>query len=207
MTVTELGTVIRGIAPVMKEYVTEAVKDFQNRLAALETRAPKDGKDGTPGAPGRDGANGRNGEDGKPGPAGERGAEGPVGKPGRDGVNVDFWAAEITRTYDPDTRLVTDRYVQGEKAKEVQWKYIGAMHHRGVYQAGKEYELGDVTTWGGSLWLAKRATTSKPEEFGAGGRDWQLVVKRGSEGKKGEKGDEGASGKDGKNGLNGVDLR
>lgn len=50
----------------------------------------------------------------------------------------------------------------------------------GVYQDGKSYAPGDVTTWAGSAWHCHTATTSKP---GEGASDWQLIVKRGRDGK------------------------
>ena len=50
--------------------------------------------------------------------------------------------------------------------------YAGTWHPR-------EHQRGNTVTWGGSLWLAMRDTTSKP----GGGDDWKLVVKRGADGK------------------------
>lgn len=49
---------------------------------------------------------------------------------------------------------------------------------RGVWRDGA-YERGDAVTWAGSLWIARRDTTDKPESSDA----WRLAVKRGRDGK------------------------
>lgn len=54
--------------------------------------------------------------------------------------------------------------------------------YQGVYQDGKAYELGDVTTWAGSTWHCNEATETKP---GDGSKAWTLMVKRGRDGKDG----------------------
>ena len=54
--------------------------------------------------------------------------------------------------------------------------------YQGVYQDGKSYELGDVTTWAGSTWHCNEVTTTKP---GEGAKTWTLMVKRGRDGKDG----------------------
>jgi hypothetical protein len=52
----------------------------------------------------------------------------------------------------------------------------------GVYQDGKAYDIGHVTTWAGSTWHCNEATTQKP---GDGSKAWTLMVKRGRDGKDG----------------------
>lgn len=54
------------------------------------------------------------------------------------------------------------------------------MTYQGVYQDGKAYDVGDVTTWAGSTWHANEATDTKP---GDGSKAWTLMVKRGRDGK------------------------
>jgi hypothetical protein len=71
MTPKDLGVVVKGIAPVVREYVAASLHGFAERVKALEDRPPVAGRDG---AKGLDGA------------PGERGPEGPEGKPGRDGA-------------------------------------------------------------------------------------------------------------------------
>jgi hypothetical protein len=55
--------------------------------------------------------------------------------------------------------------------------------YQGVYQDGKAYELGDVTTWAGSTWHCNEPTETKP---GDGSKAWTLMVKRGRDGKDGK---------------------
>lgn len=54
------------------------------------------------------------------------------------------------------------------------------MVYKEVWKEGETYQKGHVVTWGGSMWIAKNAdVTSKP----ATSSDWQLCVKRGTDGK------------------------
>lgn len=53
------------------------------------------------------------------------------------------------------------------------------LRYLGTHDEGARYELGDAVTRGGSLWIARARTTSRP------GADstWQLAVKAGRDGK------------------------
>lgn len=62
---------------------------------------------------------------------------------------------------------------------------IPAMMDCGVFKEGKDYEEGDVVSWAGSAWVAKSATSSKPDQSPEG---WRLMVKRGRDGKDGKDG-------------------
>lgn len=53
---------------------------------------------------------------------------------------------------------------------------------RGVFKPGQTYAPGDGVTYGGSYWIALRATDGRP---GEGNSDWRLAVKRGRDGKDG----------------------
>lgn len=95
MTATELAAVMKGIAPAIKTYVTESIKDLGDRLARVEARAAlpgPQGEKGMGGAPGAPGVPGPAGPQGEPGPAGARGEKGeagpvgPAGVAGRDGL-------------------------------------------------------------------------------------------------------------------------
>jgi hypothetical protein len=78
-------------ASVVVGVIKSALKPFQDRLAALESRTVTDGKDGEPGPQGPQGDVGPVGEvgppgpKGEPGPVGETGPVGPVGPPGPSG--------------------------------------------------------------------------------------------------------------------------
>lgn len=178
MTEAELATVIRAIAPVIRECVTKAVTEVRDRvltmetkaaltvtpdlgpvlarLDALEARPDTAGPPGPPGDRGPEGVQGppgRDGRDGLPGVQGEKGLPGLDGKdgsPGKDGLN-------------------------GKDGRPgLEWK--------GVYQEGTSYDLGQMVFFAGASWHCNAPTTSKPMD---GSKDWTLMVKRGRDGKDG----------------------
>jgi hypothetical protein len=55
--------------------------------------------------------------------------------------------------------------------------------YQGVYVEGKSYDVGELVTWGGSMWHCNEATELKP---GEGSKAWTLAVKRGRDGKDGK---------------------
>lgn len=83
MKASDLTVVVRGLVPVVREYVAAALLPLLplvERVGVLEQRPiAKDGRDGTQGPVG---PRGEQGEIGPPGPAGERGPEGALGPPG-----------------------------------------------------------------------------------------------------------------------------
>lgn len=76
MTAKDLGIVVRGIAPIIREYVGCALNPLGDRLNAIEHRllSIRDG------AQGQKGERGDEGEQGPIGPAGPQGEAGPAGK-------------------------------------------------------------------------------------------------------------------------------
>jgi hypothetical protein len=56
--------------------------------------------------------------------------------------------------------------------------------NRGVYQAARQYDAGDVVTLDGSQWAAQKHTAERPRE----GHAWRLCVKHGRDGKDGRDG-------------------
>jgi integrin beta 3 len=140
---------------------------------------------------------GRDGKDGAPGAAGPVGPSGPSGIAGRDGV---LKGSFVVKRLDPrrfqfcwadDGSPVTVVDAAGTPVDSV-LRFPVPMH-KGVWSDAAPYDEDDVVTEKGSLWIAKRATTSRP---GEGASDWQLVVKRGSEGPRGKPGDPGPAGRD-----------
>lgn len=83
------------------------------------------------------------------------------------------------RSQGKDRRLFvqTVTLVDGRKI-ESEFKLTGLMQYREIYQAGK-YEMGDVVTYDGSMWVAIRDTDAVPGKSA----DWRLAVKRGQDGK------------------------
>ncbi|MDB5681465.1 MAG: Phage portal protein [Sphingomonas bacterium] len=100
---------------------------------------------------------------------GEAAAALPVPKDGADGFGFDDMALE----HDGERGFVL-RFVKGDRTKDFRFK-LPVMIDRGVYKEGAAYDRGDAVTWGGSIWVAQRDTTEKPER----NEDWRLAVKRG----------------------------
>ncbi len=85
----------------------------------------------------------------------------------------------------PALREQRDRITALERRLEVtEAKSADPLTYFGVWQPGA-YAKNAATTWGGSLWIAQRATTAKPGESGLDSRAWVLAVKRGADGKDG----------------------
>lgn len=151
---------------------------------------------------GKDGAKGEAGERGEKGVPGEKGADGcgvsdllidregaliatmtdgrmkslgvVVGKngvDGKDGAGVDGVSLE----YDETTHEVVERWSAGGTAKELR-RPAGGIHAMGYWRDGTKAKANQAWTHDGSLWIARKDTTTKPcYESG----DWQLAAKKG----------------------------
>ncbi|WP_010218930.1 Portal protein (GP3) [Sphingomonas sp. PAMC 26621] len=97
------------------------------------------------------------------------------GKDGLDGTSPEDMAVELL----PDGRTVRFVFVKGEKEFAFQVPFPVVLD-RGVFKEGTAYEHGDAVTFGGSLWIAQRATGEKPEGNNTG---WRLAVKKGRDGR------------------------
>ena len=158
-----------------------------------------DGAPGAPGVPGAVGARGETGitgEDGAPGTNGRDGADGLHGKDGAPGTNGRDGTLEDCAMVWIDERTAAWQRASGEVVP-------GSRHHwdiplfRGVFDAARAYDIGDEVICSGSMWIARAATTQRPDEDGPGAHDWQLVTKRGAIGPRGPEGKSGVPGKDG----------
>jgi integrin beta 3 len=110
------------------------------------------------------------------------------GKDGRDAMELDSF--DVTQLEDGRTMVLSLSAGETRIAKEVTWP---VPMDAGFYQDGKAYGAGDGVTFGGSFWIAQKATSTKP---GIGNDDWRLAVKKGRDGKDGEKGLKGDAGRD-----------
>lgn len=185
----------------MREYIKVAVElEVQKRIGEVRsapvtlpvapTERPIDGKDGV-GVAGvsiregnlyvrlTDGSEhdagrvvGRDGIDGAPGKDGERGIDGVDGRDGKDGINGRDGADGVA------TRSEIESIVEARYA-DVQVRSFADIY-QGVYENGKQYTRGVLTTWGGSLWLAQSDTEKRPGET----PDWKLIVKAGRDARK-----------------------
>jgi len=159
MTTTELGALIRGLAPALRDYVTSALKSLNDRLTAIETQ---DLPQGEPGKDGPIGPAGRDGKDGAPGL-------------GFDDLDLVF----------DEARGYLLRCQRGKQIKE--WA-IPLPFDGGVWVAGRTYPKGAGVTVKGAWWIAQKDTSERPGDSRdwrlsvKGGRDG----KDGKDGKDGE---------------------
>jgi len=156
--VGETTAAARVPTPIDLAPVLERLAAVSERVAVVETRAPVPGPAGQDGTKGVDGVNGLNGAD------------------GRDGLGFD----DLTVAFDGD-RTLDLTFLRGTEKKSFPI-VLPFLRYVGVYQDGKTYDVGDVTTWAGSTWHCKTATATKP---GEGSAAWTLIVKRGRDGSDG----------------------
>lgn len=152
------------------------------------------GKDGADGLIGPQGIPGRDGQPGVPGPMGEKGLDGKDGRDGlhgKDGLDG-FGFDDLSMEYDGE-RTFTFTFQKGDRVKSFPFT-VPLVLDRGVFSEGKTYQPGDAVTWGGSFYVAQKATAAKPGLSSEESRCWRLTVKRGSDGKAGAPGPEGPRG-------------
>jgi hypothetical protein len=149
-----LVATIRGYIDGRAQSLGKAISSLSGRLDALPV--PKDGRDGLPGATGTPGRDGKD------------------GAPGKDGLGFDDLAVE----YDGE-RAFTLKFLRGAESKEFAFT-LPLVLDRGVWREGRAYAKGDAVTWGGSTWIAQRATDAKPD---AADGSWRLSVKKGRDAK------------------------
>ncbi len=168
----------------------------------------KDGADGRDGVDGKDGINGKDGADGRdaleldildtidPQKSYPRGTvaayrgglikatrrTGPIG----DSLSAAGWrvilrgVAQTEVVPSDDLRTLDIRLTHTDGEVVEQTLRSPSLLYRGVFREGDQYDGGDAVTFGGSLWVALRATTTKP---GDGSPDWRLAVKKGRDGR------------------------
>lgn len=192
------------LAPIIADEVSRAVEPLHARIAELEARKPEPGPPGEKGDPGERGEKGEAGADGTDGKDGTNGKDaagivdalkdsgelvltladgrivrtgirdGEKGADGRDGFDLEDFDVEVV-----DERTFALKFQRGETVHRYEIT-IPAIIDAGVYKEGCEYARGDAVTWGGSLWVAQKATGAKPDSPDSG---WRLAVKRGRDGK------------------------
>lgn len=191
------GTAGKDADPeVIAEIVSEAVAKAVTEIVIPKGDRGEKGDTGEPGPIGKDGASlinltidrdgrlqatltdgatrdlgvviGKDGVDGK---------DGKDGTPGRDGKG---FSGVTSFSLDKDGRTLIVKHKDGESETE---ERVTLPHplDRGVFKEGTSYQKGDSVSWGGSMFIAQRETTDKPETSDA----WRLAVKRGRDGKDG----------------------
>lgn len=169
------------------------------------------GKDGKPGADGKDGEPGADGKDGEPGEKGEKGDPGADGvgiagamidrdgvlivttskgeairlgvvngRDGIDGKSFDSFDME----YLPETHEIAIKATVGDRTKELRYP-AGGISAGGYWSDGVKAKAGQAWTNDGSLWIAKRDTSSEPKH---GSDDWFMAARQGRQGEPGRPG-------------------
>ena len=193
-----------------KDCDMESVKAFI--ADAVKAIPVINGKDGAPGAPGADG---KDGEPGAAGSAGQKGADGiglagamidrdgnlmatlsngevknlgPVvgkdGKNGTDGIGFDSFEIE----YIAETHEIAIKATAAGRSKELRHP-AGGIRPAGYWREGTRAKAGEAWTHDGSLWIATKETSAKPEN---GCADWVIGARRGRDGERGQKGLDGS---------------
>ena len=173
------------VAAATADAVREVCAPLLRRIAALEARTVEAGPPGPPGL------------------AGERGLDGRDGRDGHDGTNGKdgFGLEDFSVAYDGD-RTLSFRFMRGE-LERCQIVTLPMVIYRGVFAEGQTYAVGDAVTAGGSVWIAKQATSAKPGLPSEESRAWQLAVKKGRDGPMGPAGPLGPAGPRGESGAPG----
>lgn len=99
----------------------------------------------------------------------------PRAKDGLDGIGWDDMSVE----YDGE-RTVTLVFDKGDAQHTFPVK-LPLVLDKGFWQDGTTADQGDGFTFGGSYWIAQKATDTKPE---IGNADWRLAVRKGRDGKR-----------------------
>lgn len=179
------------IASVVKSVRDESAEAVASAIKALPV--PKDGKDGTDGEPGLRGEPGKDGADG----LGLAGAMidrdgallvtltngtvkslGPVvgkdGKDGTDGISLDAFEME----YLEETHEVRIKAACGGRTKELRYP-AGGLRPAGYWREGTAAKACEAWVHDGSLWIATKDTTGKPQTKGD---DWVIAARKGRDG-------------------------
>jgi hypothetical protein len=219
---------VEDLAPLVAEEVAKAVSGIQlpsvdwsevdkmigDKVEAIP--APQNGKDADPeqiaamvavevervvaaippakdGADGKEGAPGRDGRDGLPGVQGEKGIDGRHGVDGKDGLGIDDFDVKAI-----DDGRALEFSLKRDGAEPVTRKVdLATVLDRGVWRE-QGYAKGDGVTWGGSFFIAQRATETHEKPGACDG--FRLAVKKGRDGKDGKNGLAGERGAEGRPG-------
>lgn len=100
--------------------------------------------------------------------------DGVDGRNGSDGLGFDDMLVEHD-----GKRGISLIFTKGD-TKHVAEIVIPCVIDAGFFKEGDDYEKGDGVTFGGSYWIAQKATSAKPE---VGSADWRLAVRKGRDGK------------------------
>jgi hypothetical protein len=99
----------------------------------------------------------------------------PAPKDGKDGLSLEDFEFDLAE----DGRSFTMAFVGGDHRIERTFRFP-SMQYRDVWKEGESYDVNDVVTWDGSMWICRKPTKGKPGQYN---KEWRLAVKRGRNGK------------------------
>lgn len=109
-----------------------------------------------------------------------------VGKDGEDGVDgVSFEAFEME--YLPESHEMAVKATVGSRTKELRYP-AGGIRTGGYWREGTKAAANEAWVHDGSLWIATKATASKPESRS---EDWIIAARKGRDGERGNPGKDG----------------
>lgn len=186
---------IEDVRPLLDDALTairiNAGEAVQEAIKALPV--PKDGKDGQQGEKGADGlglagamidregallVTLTNGE--VKGLGVVVGKDGSNGRDGVDGIGLDSFDLE----YLPETHEITVKASAAGRTKELRYP-AGGIRPAGYWRDGTKAQAGEAWVHDGSLWIATKATSLKPESRS---EEWIIAARRGRDGERGQKG-------------------
>lgn len=177
---------------------TEADAEVKEAIKALPV--PKDGKDGLNG---NDGERGEKGSDGL-GLAGAmidrdgalqitltngevKSLGAVVGKDGTNGLDgIGFESFELE--YLPESHEIAVKASAAGRVKEMRYP-AGGIRPGNYWREGTKAKAAEAWVHDGSLWIATKDTSTKPD---ASGSDWIIAARKGRDGERGQKGIDGA---------------
>ena len=193
--IEELPTPKDGESVTVEDVLPAIEAKIAEKMA--EIPAAKDGKDGIDGKNGRDGIDGKDAlqlevlpsvDMQKSFPRGTyalhnggliRAYQQTQGENGWETVQNGIADTQITQL-DARNFTIACRHTNGRVTEQA--FSMPALIYRNIYQEGKDYQQGDVVTFGGSLWHCDKDTQTKP---GTKDSDWSLAAKKGRDGKDG----------------------
>ncbi len=168
MNATEIAAMMGEIAPVIREYLAAETAALRQEIAALKGQ---DVRSIASAVIDRENCLVLTYTDGTTQSLGVV-----VGKDGDDGAT--FTVDDFDIEQYPDGRTFKFMFTRGDVCHSFEFAFPVVLD-RGVWKEG-DYENGDAVSWGGSLWIAQRDTSDKPDSPDSG---WRLAVKRGRDGK------------------------
>lgn len=103
---------------------------------------------------------------------------------GRDGVSLDSFELE----YIEESHEIAVKATCGARTKELRYP-AGGIRPGGYWREGTKAQPGEAWVHDGSTWIAKTATSSKPETRS---EDWIIAARKGRDGERGNPGKDGS---------------